>query len=96
VEPLEQTERFRNWFENLRDEGARLRILARIRRVAVGNYSDSRRLKRGVVELRIAYGPGYRLYIGRLSERGNILLVGGTKKTQQWDIRTAYLLMEDL
>lgn len=79
-----------------RDDQARDRILARVRRASLGNFGDSRVLKRGVIELRLAYGPGYRIYGGRVAAETIVLLCGGTKKTQVWDIRRAYLITEEL
>jgi len=77
------------WFESLRDQRAKQRIGARIRRVESGNFGDSKTVGEGVVELRIDYGPGYRVYFGRDGNKAVILLIGGDKGTQTKDIATA-------
>ena len=85
---------YRRWYDRLRDERARERIDARIRRVRRGNPGDVRAVGRGVSELRIPYGPGYRVYY---IERGGslvILLAGGDKRSQTQDIRTAIELTQ--
>jgi putative addiction module killer protein len=86
---IRQTEVFSDWLRRLRDENARARIQIRIRRLSLGNFGDIRPVGGGVSELRIDYGPGYRVY---LRQRGNLLvllLAGGTKKTQEDDIAKA-------
>ena len=85
---------YRRWYDRLRDERARERIDARIRRVRRGNPGDVRAVCRGVSELRIPDGPGYRVYY---IERGGslvILLAGGDKRSQTQDIRTAIELTQ--
>ena len=85
---------YRRWYDRLRDERARERIDARIRRVRRGNPGDVRAVGRGVSELRIPYGSGYRVYY---IERGGslvILLAGGDKRSQTQDIRTAIELTQ--
>jgi putative addiction module killer protein len=86
---VRQTERYARWFEGLRDRQARARILARIRRLSLGNPGDARPVGEGVSELRIDYGPGYRVYFVRRGEKLVILLAGGDKRTQDRDIRLA-------
>ncbi len=86
---IRQTEIFADWFRRLRDRQARTRIQARIDRVAVGNPGDARPVGEGVSELRIDYGPGYRVYFARRGETLIVLLAGGEKRTQARDIRTA-------
>jgi putative addiction module killer protein len=86
---VRQTEAFSDWLRKLRDENARARIQIRIRRLSLGNFGDIKPVGEGVSELRIDYGPGYRVY---LCQRGAVLvllLVGGTKKTQEADIAKA-------
>lgn len=73
----------------LDDEKARNRVLVRIRRLSLGNPGDAKSLGDGVWELRIDYGPGYRVYFCRQSKRVVILLAGGDKQTQERDIRAA-------
>jgi putative addiction module killer protein len=80
---------FEEWFDDLTDERAQARILARIARLRSGNPGDWKPLGDGVLEMRIDYGPGYRLYFGPEGNRLIILLVGGDKKTQAKDIKRA-------
>jgi len=86
---IDSTETFTNWLDRLRDLRARARIQARVERLAAGNPGDVKPVGEGVSELRIDYGPGYRVYY---TERGNVLIVllcGGDKRTQAADIKTA-------
>jgi putative addiction module killer protein len=80
---------FEEWFDDLADVRAQQRILARIARLRLGNPGDWKALGGGVCELRIDYGPGYRLYFGELGKQIVILLAGGTKATQARDIKRA-------
>ena len=83
------------WFEGLNDKQARARIDARMARIAGGNLGDVEPVGEGVLELRIDWGPGYRVYFSR---RGNVivlLLCGGDKRTQQKDIKRAKAYFED-
>ncbi len=92
---VRQTGVFSDWFRRLRDEKARSRILIRIRRLSLGNFGDVKPVGNGVSELRIDYGPGYRVY---LQQRGSVLvllLAGGSKKTQQADIAKAKKLAKE-
>jgi putative addiction module killer protein len=80
---------FEKWFQDLRDRQAQARINARIRRLSFGNPGDAKPVGMGVSEMRINYGPGYRVYF---QQRGNaliLLLCGGDKRTQTTDIRRA-------
>lgn len=77
---------FREWLTQLRDKRARANIQRRITRLQEGNFGDCRRLNRDLYELRINYGPGYRVYFGVFSSHIVILLCGGQKRTQQRDI----------
>ena len=86
---------FVDWFEGLNDKQARARIDARMARIAGGNLGDVEPVGEGVLELRIDWGPGYRVYFSR---RGNVivlLLCGGDKRTQQKDIKRAKAYFED-
>jgi putative addiction module killer protein len=86
---------FESWFDGLRDHRARARINARIRRLSLGNPGDVRPVGSGVSEMRIDYGPGYRVYF---IQRGNIvavLLCGGDKRTQDVDIKRAISIAND-
>lgn len=84
-----QSAAFESWFKHLRDIQARARINARIRRLALGNPGDVKPVGGGVSELRIDYGPGYRVYYLQRGEVLVVLLCGGDKRTQQADIRRA-------
>lgn len=93
---IRQTDRFRIWFEALRDRQARARINVRIRRLQEGNPGQHRQIGASVLELKIDYGPGYRLYC---APRGNelvILLVGGDKSSQSADIYLAQAMAKEI
>ena len=87
---------FTRWLESLRDLQARVRIQARIVRLRIGNFGDVKPVGEGVSELRIDYGPGYRLYCVQRGARLIILLAGGSKRTQNNDIKTALALARNL
>lgn len=87
-----QTDVFIGWLANLNDDRAVARIVARIRRLELGNAGDVRSVGEGVSEMRIDYGPGYRIYFTRRGKTITILLCGGDKKTQRKDIATAQRL----
>lgn len=93
---IRQTERFSRWFDRLRDDQARARILVRIRRLALGNPGDTRSVGEGVSELRIDWGPGYRVYFAQQGETWVVLLAGGDKRTQRRDVRAAIQLARAL
>lgn len=93
---IRQTEGFFQWFKNLPDRQARGRIDVRIRRLSLGNFGDVKPVGEGVSELRIDYGPGYRVYFSQLGQTLVILLAGGTKKTQDRDIKKALELAGEL
>lgn len=80
---------FSLWLKKLRDRSAQQRVDARLTRVALGNFGDCKSVGEGVLELRIDYGPGYRIYFGRDGDDLVILLIGGQKKSQAKDIETA-------
>jgi putative addiction module killer protein len=84
-----QTETFRKWRTRLKDERARVLIASRLDRLAFGNPGDVKPVSRGISELRIDYGPGYRVYFMRRGSEIIILLCGGDKSTQATDIKTA-------
>lgn len=92
---LVETAAFARWFTRLRDPEARDRVLVRLRRLSLGNPGDVRHVGRGISELRIDYGPGYRVYFQQRPPGRAILLIGGTKKSQACDIQRAYRLSED-
>ena len=93
---IRQTEEYANWFAKLRDHRARARILSRVRRLSLGNPGDVKSVGDGVSELRIDYGPGYRIYFMRAGEKLIVLLAGGDKRTQQRDIEKAKELARNL
>ena len=86
---IRKTEIFTKWFDGLKDRRARARIQARIDRVGMGNFGDVAPLGEGVSELRIFYGPGYRVYFIQQGSVVVILLSGGDKSTQNSDIARA-------
>jgi putative addiction module killer protein len=86
---VRQSDHFSQWLLKLRDSTARARILTRIRRLREGNPGDSRSVGSGIVELKIDYGPGYRVYFIRRGETLVVLLCGGDKSSQQQDILRA-------
>ena len=86
---IEGREPFREWIRQLRDKKAQVNITQRIERLRQGNPGDSKRLNKDLSELRIHYGPGYRVYYTILRDTFVILLCGGSKRTQQKDITRA-------
>lgn len=80
---------FNAWLTNLKDSNARARIAARIDRLAIGNPGDVKPVGGGVSEMRVDHGPGYRVYYVRTERVVYLLLCGGTKATQDADIRRA-------
>jgi putative addiction module killer protein len=93
---VRKTEVYANWLDSLPDIRARARILVRVERLAAGNPGDVRPIGEGVSELRIHYGPGYRVYFTKHGREIVILLAGGDKNTQAGDIRTALRLARNL
>jgi putative addiction module killer protein len=93
---IHKTEIFTNWFYNLKDRRARARVQARIDRMELGNFGDVAPVGEGVSELRIFYGPGYRVYFVRRGSTVVILLSGGDKSTQSSDIVKAKELAKQL
>jgi putative addiction module killer protein len=93
---LLQTEEFVKWLKRLKDTNARARINVRLKRISLtGNLGDTKPVGEGVYELRVDYGPGYRVYY---SQRGNeilLLLIGGEKSSQQKDIEKAKKLNKE-
>lgn len=86
---------FDEWLRGLRDQNAVARVLARIGRVRQGNLGDCKPVGEGVSELRVDYGPGYRVYFGQKGSTLVILLCGGDKRTQPRDIRLAQAYWSD-
>jgi putative addiction module killer protein len=84
-----QSATYQKWFRKLRNSQAQARIDARIRRLSMGNAGDAKAVGGGVSELRINYGPGYRVYFTQRRLRVVVLLCGGDKRTQAGDIERA-------
>jgi putative addiction module killer protein len=80
---------FEDWLDELKDKRAVARVLARLARVRLGNLGDCKPVGEGVSELRVDYGPGYRVYFGQQGQTLVVLLCGGDKRTQDRDIRLA-------
>jgi putative addiction module killer protein len=93
---IRKTENFAYWLDGLRDVRARARVQVRIERLAAGNPGDVQPVGQGVSEMRIDYGPGYRVYFKRVEREIVILLAGGDKRTQSADIKTALRLARNL
>jgi len=89
---VEQTEIYRDWINALKDRVGRAKIQVRVDRLAHGNPGAHRNLSEGVSELKIDFGPGYRVYYTQRGDRLLLLLVGGDKSTQSKDIERAILL----
>jgi putative addiction module killer protein len=96
VVEVRQTETFDRWFRKLRDRRARARIQIRIDRLLLGLPGDVRPVGEGVSELRVDYGPGYRVYFAQRGETLIVLLAGGDKGSQDRDISTALVLARSL
>lgn len=93
---IRKTDVFAQWLDRLRDIHARARVQARIERLAAGNAGDVKPVGEGVSELRIDYGPGYRVYFTKRGREVVILLAGGDKSTQASDIKAALRLARKL
>lgn len=93
---VRKTEIYVKWLDGLRDVRARARVLVRVERLAAGNPGDAEPVGEGVSELRINYGPGYRVYYKQQGREFVILLAGGDKSSQSRDIKTALRLARNL
>jgi len=93
---VRRTEVFAKWLDGLRDARAKARVLLRLRRLSLGNFGDWKPVGDSVSELRIDYGPGYRIYLTRQGNSVVILLAGGIKKSQSRDIKRAIALAQEL
>jgi putative addiction module killer protein len=93
---VRQTDEYEKWFDSLRDRQAKARIDIRVRRLSLGNPGDAKPVGEGVSELRIDYGPGYRVYFVQRVNVLIVLLAGGDKRTQEHDIRLAKQLAREL
>ena len=93
---VRKTEVYAKWLDSLRDARARARVLVRVERLAAGNPGDVRPVGEGVSELRIDYGPGYRVYFKKQGRMIVVLLAGGDKRTQSQDVETALRIARNL
>ncbi|NOU13499.1 MAG: type II toxin-antitoxin system RelE/ParE family toxin [Methylococcaceae bacterium] len=93
---IKKTDVYARWLDDLPDIRARARVLVRVERLAAGNPGDVKSVGEGVSEMRIDYGPGYRVYFTRRGNEIIILLAGGDKSTQDADIKTAQGLSRNL
>ena len=93
---IRKTEIFAQWLDGLRDVRARARVQVRVERLAAGNAGDVEPVGEGISEMRIHYGPGYRVYFKKHGRDVVILLAGGDKRTQSADIKTALRLARNL
>ncbi|MGI2031197.1 type II toxin-antitoxin system RelE/ParE family toxin [Rhizobium panacihumi] len=93
---IRETFEFASWLDSLRDQRAKSRIVERVTRLAAGNPGDVKPVGDGISELRIDYGPGYRVYFVRDGTVVYVLLCGGDKSTQDRDIRLAQKLARQL
>lgn len=93
---IKKTDIFDIWLKNLRDLNGKGRILARIKRAELGKLGDSKSLGSGLYEMRVDSGPGYRLYFMKEGEKIIILISGGSKSTQESDIKKAFKIMKEI
>ena len=93
---IRKTDVYAEWIDNLRDLQGRARILVRVERLASGNPGDVKAISGGVSELRVHFGPGYRVYFTQRGHDIVILLAGGDKSSQSTDIQTALQLAKNL
>ena len=92
---VEKNDEYAAWNDKIKDPAGRERILVRVQRLVGWNLGQSRNLAEGVSELKIDFGPGYRVYYSQRGTRLLLLLAGGDKSTQQNDIRLAISLARD-
>jgi putative addiction module killer protein len=93
---IRETDTYKKWFDSLNDKMAKVRIDIRIKRVSLGNFGDVEPVGKGVSELKIDYGAGYRVYFVKQENIIVILLCGGDKSTQKKDIQKAHKLSQEL
>jgi putative addiction module killer protein len=93
---IREAEQFTDWFSELKDRATRARIDVRIRRLSLGNPGVVKAVGDGVSELKIDFGPGYRVYFGSIGTEIVILLGGGDKGSQSKDIKAAQKLLKEL
>lgn len=93
---VKKTEPFKKWYKKLKDDTAKARIAMRVMQVEHGKLGDTKSVGDGIFEMRIDYGPGYRLYYMNVNGEVIFLLIGGDKSTQQRDIEKAKELKKEL
>ncbi len=93
---IRKTEEFKAWLDSVNDLMGRSKIQARIQRLAEGNIGNAKSIGGKVFEMRIDFGPGYRIYYTKLEKTIYLLLLGGSKRTQAKDIQTAKFLLRNL
>ena len=93
---IRKTDLFARWIDNLRDVQAKARVLVRIERLSSGNAGDVKPVGEGISEMRIDYGPGYRVYFTKRGSELIILLAGGDKGSQSADIKVALRLARNI
>jgi putative addiction module killer protein len=93
---VRQTAEFKSWLLRLNDQNAYARIVARIRRMEMGNPGDTKSVGPGVMEMRVDYGPGYRVYYTQRGRTIVIILCAGDKRSQTQDIKRAIRLAEGM
>jgi len=91
-----ETAEFSKWLRRLKDREARRRINSRLSRVRLGNFGDHKSVSAGLYELRVAYGPGYRVYYAHAGKTLVVLIGGGDKSSQDKDVKAAKQRMKDL
>lgn len=93
---VRQTQEFQDWLDGLKDIKAQLRIVARLRLAEAGNLGDCKPVGNEVSEMRVAFGPGYRLYFTRRQNILIVMLAGGDKSTQARDLKRAQKILQQL
>ena len=93
---LRETDAFARWLKRLRDKRAKARIIARLESARLGNLGDCKPVGSGIREMRIHFGPGYRLYFVKRGKLVLLLLCGGSKSTQDWNMIRAKKLLDDI
>ena len=93
---IKKTDRFDRWLQKLKDVKAKITIARRVDRLYDGYFGDFKSVGNGLLELRVAIGPGYRVYFTKREENIIIILIGGDKSTQQRDIKLAKKIIKGL
>lgn len=93
---INRTASFSEWLSSLKDLKARAKVVIRMQQAALGNFGDTKAISDGVSEMRIHFGPGYRVYYAREGRAVYLLLIGGNKSTQKRDIKTAISMWKQI